>query len=353
MHDDCLRSASRQPAGPHHSSLAPSGLAVRGRRGGKLQLGFAAALILVGLSIQSAAQQRIETPDPAGTMQRIEIDVNGEIREALVYLPDSAGPAASRPIVLDLHASGIAPETEARLTGMGDAADSHGFLVVLPQARKPFPSGGTSWNIPYMGDGDEEVAFIESLLVRLDASYGIDRERVFVVGFSGGARLASHLACRIPEQIAAIGVVGGLRAPATDSENCAGTDRPVRILAFHSEDDPVNPFRGDAHAAPAYWTHGVDDAFAWWSQRYECDSAETDMVGARIVRMSASRCIEGAAVRLYLLAESGHTWPGSAFPFPERLGKTERELDATRIILGWFGLIPAGRNEEAYLDFDG
>lgn len=295
---------------------------------------------------------RRRTPGGERPVERLR-DLYADIRTALVYLPASHERVASLPVVIDLHASGITPEIQAQVTGMVDAANSLGFLVALPEARTPFPSGGTTWNVPDRGDGDNEVAFLEALLDRLETSFCIDRDRVFATGFSGGARLASHLACRVPAQFSAIGVVGGLRAPARDSENCAISDPGVRVLAFHSEDDPVNPFHGETDAAPAYWSHGVDDAFSWWARRLGCDSIEKNEIGTRITQISASQCAEGAALSLYVLAETGHTWPGSAFPFPEGLGATERELDATAIILDWFGLVPATEREDASRDADG
>jgi polyhydroxybutyrate depolymerase len=351
--EECHNRQSPWLAGRHQSVSAAGGSAVRMRNCRRTLLGFATGLFLAGVSSQAFAQECRTDLDLGTGMHRIEVDVDGDIRTALVHLPASRERVASLPVVIDLHASGITPEIEAQVTGMVDAADSFGFLVALPEARTPFPSGGTTWNVPDSGDGDNEVAFIEALLDRLETSFCIDRDRVFATGFSGGARLASHLACRIPAQFSAIGVVGGLRAPARDLENCASSDPSVRVLAFHSEDDPVNPFHGETDAAPAYWSHGVDDAFSWWARRLGCGSTEKSEIGARITQISASQCAEGAALSLYVLAETGHTWPGSAFPFPEGLGATERELDATAIILDWFGLVPATEREDASRDADG
>ena len=77
--------------------------------------------------------------------------------------------------------------------------------------------------------------------------------RTYATGFSGGARMVSALACRIADKLAAIAPVAGLRAgrPAPDEPSVPEVHdclpaRPVPVLAFHGQQDFVNPYLGNA-----------------------------------------------------------------------------------------------------------
>lgn len=68
------------------------------------------------------------------------------------------------PLVLDLRASGISPETELLVTGMDHAAEDHGLVVLLPAATIDFPRGGYTWNVPPAADGVDDVVFVDDVL---------------------------------------------------------------------------------------------------------------------------------------------------------------------------------------------
>jgi poly(3-hydroxybutyrate) depolymerase len=115
----------------------------------------------------------------------------------------------------------------------------NGFIVVLPEAVTEFARGGTTWNIPFE-NGVDDVAFVTNVLDAVGSAFCVDQSRIYAIGYSGGARLASQLACQIPDRIAAIGAVGGLRHPHDREGECRRAERTVPIIAFHSVDDPIN-----------------------------------------------------------------------------------------------------------------
>jgi polyhydroxybutyrate depolymerase len=285
---------------------------------------------------QAAAAAGCAAPLAAQGLTSASIESGGALRSFSLYLPRGYSGEAPVPLVLDLQASGITPAVELQVTGLDRAAEAYGFAVVLPAAATASPRGGFTWNIPHKAGGPDDVAFIADLLDALQKQLCIDPQRIYAVGYSGGARLASQLACAMPGRIAAIGAVAGLRYPRGGEMGCDATARPVPVLAFHSIDDPVNPYHLAEGKHPPYWTYGVDKALALWAEHNDCPAAPArETVAAGIERFHYAGCREDAAVEFYRLAGSGHTWPGSGFDFPDFVGATEKNLDATALTVNF------------------
>ncbi len=283
------------------------------------------------------------------TPSEISIDSGGTTRVVTVHFGTGYDGRKMRPLVLDLHASGSSAAAQARISGLGAAADRHGFVVAWPQGsvQLPHSANGYYWNIPGvpLANGAETPAsarddtrFIEDLITRLTAEACIDSRAVFLTGFSGGARMSSHIACRLSEKIAGIAPVGGLRA----GDSCKPR-RPVAIVAFHGTDDAVNSYTGST--AP-HWGYAVPVALESWAKANGCQARPESAAFAPAVNHTTYHgCRAKTVVELYSLETArenggGHTWPGSADPIPERaratLGLPSRSLDATEIMSRFF-----------------
>lgn len=300
-----------------------------------------AAASLVPLLMPSDVPAAVCRPgqEHASGHARYALHADGRAREYQLYVPEEYDGRDPWPVVLDLHASGIEPATELAITGSDRAAARRRFLLVAPRGDTPFPKGGRTWNVPPRPDGPDDVAYVAHVLDDVARRVCIDPDRVYAMGFSGGARLASELACRIPERIAAVSAVGGNRHPGA----CAGGPA-VPILAFHSVDDPVNPYVVRPGESPAYWTHGTDEAVERWARANGCGAATETRIDARTVRIDFAPCT-GAPVTLYRLSGEGHTWPGSTFAFPNYLGAMDSALDATALSFDFFAAQRAGRRD--------
>ncbi|PWE18489.1 hypothetical protein DDZ18_02470 [Marinicauda salina] len=297
------------------------------------------AAIAIATQIPSADSERpVRTACASGAelqtgLSAHRLETGGRERAYRLYVPHDHAGDAPIPLVVDLQASGVSPEIEFAISGLEDAAERNGFAVLLPEAVTPFPSGGHTWNVPASPDGPDDVAFIAAAIDDAAGRACVDETRVYAVGFSGGGRMASELACRTPERFAAIGAVGGLRHPG-GARACRRADPAVSIIAFHSVDDPINPYRYEAGAAPPYWTHGVDEALSRWAATNGCAARPVvERASARAERIVYDDCRGGGRVVLHRLSGSGHVWPGSGFAFPERLGAPEPEIAATPMIV--------------------
>lgn len=272
----------------------------------------------------------------------LRLEMDGMTRDVALVVPRSYDGTLPVPLVLDLHASSITPEVELAVTRLDAAAEEQGFLLALPHAVRPFEKGGTTWNLPRDRAWPDDVAFIGAVIDTLEESYCIDADRIYATGYSGGARLASELACRMSDRIAAISAIGGLRGPEPGCPPAAGS---VAVLGIHGLADPVNPYDGDPARSPEYWDHGVREAVERWSARLGCDAALEASVAGGVTRLDLTGC--AGALTLYSLEALGHTWPGSPFAFPDYTGATDTSIDATQLTLDWFARHPRRRSSAA------
>ena len=264
--------------------------------------------------------------NPAGMTTR-EVTIAGMRRRYVVLVPDHNARRQALPVVLDFHGSGSDPTQHLAITGMEEASARRGFILVLPVAMTPFPSGGYTWNVPARASFPDDLGFVRAVLDDVERRLCVDPTRLYVSGFSGGARMASEVACAMADRVAALAAVGGLRSPS----ECRG---PVPVIAFHGTDDPVNPYAG---GGPAYWNYGVEEAVSGWRENNRCGvtaEARVSQGGAQ-----AAACLDhaGAEVVFHRIEGAGHVWPGSRFPFPpERFGRSTDSIDATGLLLDFF-----------------
>jgi polyhydroxybutyrate depolymerase len=295
------------------------------------------------------------------TSKEIKITSGGTTRTVAIHFGSGYDGRKPRPLVLDLHASGSDAAGQARISGLGAAADRHGFVVAWPEGSVQLPASGDGryWNIPGVSLANgaavppgalDDTKFIEDLITHLTSEACIDARAVFVTGLSGGARMSSHLACRLSDRIAAVAPVGGLRAgrarasdlAAIESDSCK-PQRPVAVVAFHGTDDAVNSYTG---SDAAHWGYAVPVALEKWADADGCKGPpERTAFAATVSRLSYRGCRANTVVELYAIETSrenggGHTWPGSTAPIPEgiraTLGVPSRTLDATEIMSRFF-----------------
>jgi polyhydroxybutyrate depolymerase len=243
-----------------------------------------------------------EPADPGSTV--LTVHVGDRARPVRVYVPHGYRPDQPRALVLNLHGSGSTGPRHAAATGMDGTAEAHGFLVAYPEGLRRIGTG-YGWNIPgtptWQVHGPDEDSFLGRLIALLHERYCVDLSRVYLVGFSGGGRMASQFACATDQPIAAVAAVGGLRAPTP----CPVA--PVPVMGIHGTADVQNPY--DGHGQP-YWTYGVPEAAARWAVHDACGPAPVvsrPQPGVTLTEYHG--CRAETAVLLYTLAGRGHVWP--------------------------------------------
>jgi polyhydroxybutyrate depolymerase len=242
------------------------------------------------------------------------IRVFGAIRRYLLIRPDGTDPA-TLPTVVDLHGSGSWAEEHVAITD-ARAFAARGAIVAVPEAGIRFQMlagwpTGWAWNVPgspLPGETEpratpDDVDFIRALTERLIDRHGADPRRIHLRGFSGGARLASHVMAWMTDRLTSVCCVAGVRFV----EPAAGRLPP--LLAIHGSLDAVNPRLGGSGPR---WSEAVESAVSRWAAAHGCAPEPERREVCAGVREARYVDADGfAAVRLVDVADAEHSWPGT------------------------------------------
>jgi dienelactone hydrolase len=152
---------------------------------------LAAVIVAASFSVPGRSAQTPSTEDlkPGRIIERVVCKNNSDQTYAL-YLPSNYSSARSWPLIaaFDPGARGNLPVEHFK-----EAAERYGFIVC---------GSNTSRNGPMAPTGEAAKAMLGDVAAR----FAIDDKRVYLTGFSGGARAATALAVWLSAQVA--GVIG-------------------------------------------------------------------------------------------------------------------------------------------------
>jgi len=206
--------------------------------------------------VRDAARERLE---------RYAADAQRHTPE--VHVPQTA--PQSPGLILALHGTGM--RGRDMIAPLRAAADKLGLVLVAPDALRR-SGGGYAWTYR-----DESEWMIDRMIDWAHEHHDIDRERVFLVGFSQGANIALAVAQTRPERFAGIIPI------------CGHYDGPIHDDPVQDNDEQVSG------AVPVYLLTGARDP---WSR--------TNRLAARDFKD------RGTPVRVEIRRGQGHEIPTGA-----------------------------------------
>jgi uncharacterized repeat protein (TIGR02059 family) len=149
------------------------------------------------------------------------IQVGTNTRQMIVYAP--TGIKQNTPLVISMHGMNQTMNDQKSQTQFQSVAAANNFVLVFPQ------SIGSQWQLY----GTTDTDFILAIINEMNKRYGIDRDRVYLSGFSMGGMMTYYAATVIADKIAAFAPVSGylMSGPNTNSS------RPIPIIHVHGMDD--------------------------------------------------------------------------------------------------------------------
>jgi polyhydroxybutyrate depolymerase len=261
----------------------------------------------------------------------------GADRTYLLHVPASYNPLKPTPLVISLHAGATWPAHQQNLSHWNQLADEHGFIVVYPSGTPQLLGVARVWRTWPEGVL-ADVQFISALIDTLEARYNIDPARIYANGMSNGGGMVFGLSCTLSDRIAAAGMVAA--AQQLPSSWCAAR-RPVPMIAFHGDADPLVPCNGgrlgDRFNPVRAVYPAVRDFVASWARRNQCRATPVESMVARdVAPREYPDCAGGATAVLYTLLGGGHSWPGGKPPPRWRVGVTNTNIDATSTLWTFF-----------------
>jgi predicted esterase len=125
------------------------------------------------------------------------IDIDGDPREFIVYLPSGYDPSVPIPVVVMCHGSNQNGNLMYANTGWVAKAEQETFLVVFPTSWKYRLIGETGlhekWNTPSAArevvagtEMKDDVKFMRAIMDSVKTSFNVDQAQIFASGFSNG-----------------------------------------------------------------------------------------------------------------------------------------------------------------------
>lgn len=275
------------------------------------------------------------------TDHRQTLMYDGLVRGYLLRVPPAPGSGPEKmPLVIVLHGGGGNAANAESMSGFTALAARERFIVAYPDGSGRMRDRLLTWNAGHccgyaMQNRIDDVGFINALLDRLIRDYPVDPQRIYVTGISNGGMMAHRLGRELAQRLAAIApvvaaVFGDEQLPVS----------PVSALMINGMLDRSVPYEGGPPGGrfrDAWDGTPVKPAMAqaeFWGRTNRCgEHPVREERGA--VQHWRYRCPSGQAVELYLLADTGHTWPGgrSGRRGADDPGST---LDATAVIWEFF-----------------
>merc|ERR1719461_653585 len=216
------------------------------------------------------------------------LEHNGIERSYIVHLPPSYNHASDggHPVILNLHGSVMTAFQRMEQSLMNDHADANDYIAVYPQGTSlgdyavefqgqqyiqpfatwndlstsgsPSPNGPTCSRPAPIAALDlvpaecrdifgcnavncmaDDVGFIDTFLDELEATYCIDRSRIYMTGFSNGGFMTQRMGCELNHRLAAIAPQHGQLALGFNCE--PKYDDPMPIINVWGTNDEMIP----------------------------------------------------------------------------------------------------------------
>ena len=258
-------------------------------------------------------------------------------RDYLLHVPRQSptnilGRARRFPLLIVLHGSGATGETVREQSGMDSVAEAHRFLAAYPDASGELFGLSSDWNAGECCGGAHldqvnDVAFLRAIIADVSSRLPVDPRRIYIAGFSDGARMAYRAGCEMASEVAAIAAVAGNLVAA----RCIPA-RQLPVIAFHGTADHEVPYNASAYTPPARpvpaEARDLPPSVRFWMATDGCRNAEEFRIAPHVIKSEGVHC--GADVVFYTLEGAGHRWP------VDHSGRSADEISASSLIADFF-----------------
>jgi polyhydroxybutyrate depolymerase len=218
-----------------------------------------------------------------------------------IYIPSGYDGSEDLPLVLALHGFGDEWHNFSRASGWMTIAEEYNFIVAFPNGYL------RQWNDGGRGDHyEDDVWMLQVMIERVAQDYRINRERIYLAGFSNGGTMVYKVACEAPTVFAAIASVGGTMRY---NQDCPATAQ-LSVMIIHGTGDAVVPFTGGdgRYSAP--------ESARFWTFQNNCETEgipyyDSSHFVNRIASYDYENCDGGHQVKFYVIEDFPHSWPGA------------------------------------------
>ncbi len=241
-----------------------------------------------------------------------EVTIDGLRRTYLVYLPAGTDSTTPMPLVLVYHGFTMSGQLMHDITDYAALADREHVAVAFPDGQGGPNTTVAPWNVgsglcpsffgaPPSASGDD-FALLDSIKADVSEDQCLDREHIFVTGFSMGGYFAHHTGCMRPDIRAVAPHSGGTHV----LDGCIAGPKP--IIIFHGLADNVIP-AGCADPNAVAVQGSMPSATAW-AAKNGCSTTTTTRTVENGTCFHYEGCPTGGQVELCTFNGMGHCWAG-------------------------------------------
>lgn len=218
-----------------------------------------------------------------------------------------------------LHSGGGNAAMFEERTGMTKKAAAEGFIAVYPQGTGYTHDRFYTWNSGHccfyaLEKQVDDVGFIRKLILSLVKRLHIDKQRIYIAGFSNGGMLAYRLGAAMPDMLAAIAplsaTIGGKAGPDEAEFRIPSPPRTLPLITMHGLADQQIPYAGGqgSKAFAERTDISVGTSLQYWMQAAACkpQPAQPSKISKTTTRYQFA--CDKTAVELYTLEGMGHAW---------------------------------------------
>ncbi len=249
----------------------------------------------------AAAPAPATPPDLAGTLVTEHTLTVGGIARTYRSVTAAAASAQPLPLLVVLHGRGQRPWTAVRATGFLPFARRDQAVLVYPDGLSRSWNAGSGCCGVAGNRNTPDTAFVTAVVADATRDLPVDPDRIYLVGYSNGGKLAWLLTCKHPALFAAVATYGA--APLAP---CPAAKALPSLMAVGVH-DPVLPIGGDQGTRPALPSARV--AAGWLVRRDRCTGGPTTTTVGSAVLQRWTRCATGTEVDLAVYPDADHMWP--------------------------------------------
>jgi polyhydroxybutyrate depolymerase len=245
----------------------------------------------------------MSTDTPGTTTVQRSLTIGGVHRTYLAVGPSV--PKSGLPLLVVLHGRDISAQQESQRTGFLTYAE-HGQADII------YPAGiGESWNAGHgccgvaAMNGVHDTTFLTEAVTDAAKYFNSDSKRIYLAGYSNGAKLSFEEVCQHPGMFAALATYG-----AVPLAEC-GNPKPISALIGTGTADSIVQREHSSTSATA----AVDQTVTRWRTQDACTTSTTTHIGP-LTLTTWTGCQDGTEVASGLWSGVTHHWPTAA-PSPE------------------------------------
>lgn len=278
----------------------------------------------------------------------MDIQANGFNRTYQIHVPPGYDSEKPLPLVVVIHGAfdtGLGMET---FSGFSKLADREKFIVIYPDGMGLF-GYLQHWNAGHCcgkaaKDRVDDVGFIATTIEDACSKLRVDRNRIYMLGFSNGGMMVYRFAAERTDILAGAAFLAasmGGRASEEEPEwHIPEPRKPLPVLIMHGMDDQDVPYEGGVskrRGGPrTYWS--VPDCVDFWVKSDGCSPVveEKKMCNGQVAIKSWNSCSNNTVVSLWLIENWGHDWPGKYFTSSLAKNNPLKGFNASEILWNFF-----------------